>query len=394
MTTKQPSTVHPLKTYLHSFSSFFIQHKKLLAVFLGGVFFVAVSTFVLAHFFTAASTPQSSETPDVTQVVTASPTPPPDPLRPYTVLLLGYGGKGHDGGGLTDTLLVAYIAPREKRAVLFSIPRDVWVSIPLDDSQQQWAKVNAAFAIGNDDRTYPSKQSLFSGEGGGGRLAKHVVSEIIGVPVDFFMAVDFSGFVQVLDSLGTLNVVVPVAFTDDFYPIPGLENETCDKSEEELEAINATMSGYLLEQQFGCRYQHLAFEAGPQEMDGQTALTFVRSRHSLQHGGDFGRSQRQQALVTALKDKLLSPAFIVKSVPTARALLRYVQTDVTLEKISEVLATHPNLPDYTLKTVRLTDQNALKQTYSPDRQYILVPTSGSGNWESTRDFFRKEVVEK
>lgn len=369
-------------------------HKKILLLCGIGVLVVAFFTFSILRFSSIFI--GSNEVKQTGGVVEASPspTPPPDPLRPYTVLLLGYGGGTHAGGSLTDTLLLAYIVPREKRAVLFSIPRDLWVPIPVTEDTDEWSKINAAFAIGNDDRKYTHKPPEFSGTGGGGRLAKAVVSEVLGIEVDYFAAVNFSGFTTAFESLGDITVQVPVTFDDSFYPIEGKENETCDKSEEEIAALTATMSGYKLEQEFTCRYEQLHFDAGPQVMDGETALKFVRSRHSEQHGGDFGRSQRQQALLTAVKNKVLTPAGLLKLVPTALQLTKYVQTDITSEKITQIVTTHEGLSEYTLETVRLTDKNALKQTYSSDRQYILIPSSGQDDWTSVRDFFQAEVVQK
>jgi len=205
--------------------------------------------------------------------------------------------------------------------------------------------------------------------------------------------INFAGFVSAFDSLGDIKVNVPVTFDDEFYPIEGKETETCDKSEEDIAALTATMSGYTLEQQFTCRYEALHFDAGPQIMDAETALKFVRSRHSAQHGGDFGRSERQQALITAVMNKVLTPTGLLKLVPTALQLTKYVQTDITPDKIREIVTTHEGLSEYTLTTVRLTDKNALKQTYSADRQYILVPTSGQGDWTSVRELFKSEVIQ-
>lgn len=367
-------------------------HAKVFVVCAIGVMVVAFFTFSFLRFqsmFIGSKVPKQVE-PAVT--VSPSPTPPPDPLRPYTMLLLGYGGGTHAGGSLTDTLLLLYIVPREKRAVLFSIPRDLWVPIPITADKHEWSKINAAFAIGNDDRKYTRKLPQFTGVGGGGRLAKHVVSQVLGIEVDYFAAVNFRGFITAFESLGDISVRVPVTFTDPFYPIEGMEDETCDKSEEEIAELTATMSGYTLEQQFTCRYEELHFDAGVQVMDGETALKFVRSRHSPQHGGDFGRSQRQQALLTAVKDKMLTPSGLLKLIPTLLQLTKYVQTDISSEKITEIVTTHEGLREYTLETVRLTDKNALKQTYNTDRQYILVPTSGQDDWSSVREFFHTEVV--
>ncbi|MCA9369225.1 MAG: LCP family protein [Pseudomonadales bacterium] len=385
-----------VREYLKQILFFIHQHVLILGLAGIGVVVTALLTFSFFKFssvFVSAPVPQVVEVPEFSP----SPTPPPDPLRPYSVLLLGYGGGTHEGGSLTDTMLLVYVVPREQRATLFSIPRDLWVELPTSEAEKKWSKINAAFAIGNDDSKYPDKPEQFSGMGGGGRMAKAVVSEILGIEVDYFAAINFAGFVSAYDSLGDISVYVPVTFDDEFYPIEGLENETCDKSEEDITALTATMSGYKLEQEFTCRYEKLHFDAGLQVMDGETALKFVRSRHSEQHGGDFGRSQRQQALLAAVKNKLFTPAGLLQLIPTALRMTNYVQTDVTPEKIKEIITTHEGLSEYELSTVRLTDDKGddiLKQTYSADGQYILVPTSGQGDWTSVREFFIQEVTKQ
>ena len=62
-----------------------------------------------------------------------SPTPPPtpDPLAPYSILLLGHGDPQHAGGSLTDSMILAYIQPRKQSIHLISLTRDIWVELPL-----------------------------------------------------------------------------------------------------------------------------------------------------------------------------------------------------------------------------------------------------------------------
>src|SRR5574344_530463 len=67
---------------------------------------------------------------DITLIPTATPTP--DPLAPYSILLLGYGGGKHEGGTLTDSIMVAKINPKNETINLISVPRDLWVSIPIN----------------------------------------------------------------------------------------------------------------------------------------------------------------------------------------------------------------------------------------------------------------------
>ena len=206
----------------------------------------------------------------------AAPTPTPDPLAPYSVLLLGYGGADHDGGYLTDTMIVARIAPKNKTVHLIAIPRDIWVELPITKNGTEPHKVNFAYAVGLDNRRYTQKPADFSGKGGGGAMAKYAAGLVMGFPIDHFVAVSFAGFEKSIDVLDGVDVEVPHTFDDPLYPIESEKENDCGKSPEDIEALTATLSATLIEKEFLCRYEQLHFDKGLEYMDGVRALKFVR----------------------------------------------------------------------------------------------------------------------
>ncbi len=180
------------------------------------------------------------------------------------ILLLGIGGEGHDGPYLSDTIILAQINLDTNEVALTSIPRDYQVKLPKNFG---FRKINAAFAEG---------YNLHKDWNEAGSLATGVVSELSGIKVNYFAVVDFSGFEQAINQIGGLDVVVDRTFTDYQYP----DNK----------------DGYLPPQ---------AFTQGSAHMDGQTALIFARSRHAAgPEGSDFSRSQRQQKIITAFREKV------------------------------------------------------------------------------------------
>jgi polyisoprenyl-teichoic acid--peptidoglycan teichoic acid transferase len=188
------------------------------------------------------------------------------------ILILGIGGGNHEGPDLTDTMMVVSLNPAAKSMTLISVPRDIW-SDTLQD------KVNSAYHYGEAKKN-----------GGGLTLAKVITEDIIGLPVHYGIVIDFSGFKNIIDLVGGIDVNVPIAFTDSQYPIAGRENDTCGG-----------------DPTFACRYQTVSFTAGPTHMDGDRALTYVRSRHAEgTEGSDFARSRRQQEVLLALKQKLVT----------------------------------------------------------------------------------------
>lgn len=184
------------------------------------------------------------------------------------ILLMGIGGLNHDGGTLTDTIMVASIKPSTKQTALISVPRDLYVELP-DYGKR---KINSAYAL--TERDAP---------GSGGLVASKVVSETLGIPIHYYVTVDFAGFKDLVDNLGGLDVYVPQGFVDYQYPDENYE------------------------------YQTIRFEKGWTVMDGDQALKFARSRHGLclercayTEGSDFARSKRQQIILKSFKDEVLS----------------------------------------------------------------------------------------
>lgn len=309
----------------------------------------------------------------------------------FNILLLGYGGGGHSGGGLSDALVLANVNTVTKKVNLIAIPRDTWVPLPVRSDLNQSFKINAAFAIGNDDQGYPLKQPEYKGPNGGGKMAKYAVKEVTGVEVDYYAAIDFSSFERAIDVLGGVNVDVPVAFNDNFYPIKGLENELCGMSPERITEVHALYSGFELEKQFTCRYENLHFNKGVQMMDGVTALKFIRSRHSDQHGGDFARGERQQAVLTAVRNKLISLSALNKIDEFFTEFSSLIKTDIGEADIVEILSHTGDPLDYSPNNINIDTNNLLQNSTSSDGQYILIPKAGEENWSQIHKYLENEL---
>lgn len=172
------------------------------------------------------------------------------------------------------------------------------------------------------------------------------------------------------------------SFSDYEYPITGKEDDLCGVSPddtaklEELEKI-ATNSPNLA---YPCRYETLTFNVGEQHMDGETALKFVRSRHSAQDGGDFNRARRQQLFLQAIKEKVLSIGFIPKVLPLMNSLEKNIRTDISLDLMQKLLKEASSASNYSIHQIVLDTDTYLKNGVSADRQFILLSREGEGNW--------------
>jgi len=306
------------------------------------------------------------------------------------ILLLGMGGEGHSGGTLSDSITLININPEVKKTNIISIPRDLWVPIPTDWNSEIYNKINSSYAIGIDDSVrYPNKKTEFRGKLGGGNLSKYVVEKVTGIPVDYFIAIDFSSFIEIIDVLGGIEVNVEKPFDDYFYPVKGLENETCGFSAEKITEVHQKYSDFELEKQFTCRYEHLSFKKGKQNMDGETALKFVRSRHSDQYGGDFARSERQHEVLEALKEKILSKNILGKGNEILEKLNSSVTTDIDINLLKETLEPLGNITQYQINHIYITEENVLTSSKSSNGQYILQPKRGQGNFQEIKNYIQE-----
>lgn len=188
----------------------------------------------------------------------------------YTnILLLGVGDATHAGSNLTDTMIVASIDTRNPRsAVLLSIPRDLLL---LNNEKIAAGRINALYY------EYMSyiRQTKDVSEEEASRQALEALSQEMGrklaIPIQYYAKVDFTGFTDAIDAVGGIDVVVPKRIVDYSYPLEEGKVGTFE------------------------------IDAGPQHLDGETALKYARSRHSTT---DFDRSARQQQILKALLQKV------------------------------------------------------------------------------------------
>ncbi|MEO8356407.1 MAG: LCP family protein [Chloroflexota bacterium] len=165
----------------------------------------------------------------------------------------------------TDTLILLTVDPITQTAGMLSIPRDMWVNIPGFG----YSRINTAWSLGRGSKL----------PGGGPSLTMKTISHFVGVPVDYYVQVDFDTFVEFIDLIGGVDVyneetivLDPMAYGKDFPKV----KITC------------------------CGMRHL---------NGRKALAYARCRHAEQgcKDGDIGRAKRQQKVIFGIRDKVLRP---------------------------------------------------------------------------------------
>jgi len=276
-------------------------------------------------------------------------------------LLLGIRGEGTDSPNLSDTVIVLSYNHDSKTPTMISIPRDLWVP-----SLQ--AKINTAYHYGEE-----------ASPGGGIKMAQGAILEDLGLPIHYTAVINFTIFKETIDLVGGVDIDVNPGFIDPTFPIPGKENA--------MPVSN--------------RYETLVFATGSAHMDGDTALKFVRSRHSIgDEGTDFARSRRQQQIISALKQKMLTPAFLLdkERLDQFFAILdKNLNTNLsqslypTLAKIA-LDSQNSQIRSITLSTVP--DENGVAILFNPPTykykgEWVLIPKDNS--WDALKKYLSNRL---
>ena len=305
---------------------------------------------------------------DASQAPTAIPTQMPTPLpdNRFALLLLGYGGGGHDGAYLTDAMMVLIVDPDQKTVTMLSLPRDLWVPLNFDGSQPVYNKVNTAYAFARDSRLYPQRLPRYRGDGGAGRFAKDTVAHVLGIPIDYYLALDFQAFRDLIDAVGGVDVVVPASFTAQY---PRHDSSSIDP-------------GWMM----------VSFRAGPQHLNGERALQFARAREVVDNsaeGSDFARARRQRLILMALKDQLFQPSGLIHLPQVLGIVQRSADTDYPLLGVGDLAKLALAWSEVQVYQAGLSLSNYLKHDIGSHGEYILVPRQADGSWEAVQAFARQ-----
>jgi len=260
-------------------------------------------------------------------------------------LIMGIGGRGHDGPYLADTMILGSFKPSTKQVALISIPRDMFVKYP----GYGWMKINEVNSYG--EKLKP---------GLGGKITGDFLGQLLNTTIDYYAVMDFDGFEKLINEFGGVDVTVDRNLIDYEYPIIG---------KEDVYPISS-------------RYEVLNIKKGFQHMDGATALKFARSRHALGiEGSDFARSRRQQKIILALKDKIMNVSTLFNPQRISSLLLTYKDHVSTNAQVWEMLRLAQLAKDVDLSqaiTYGLGDgTEPLLYATSVNGAYVLLPYGGS-----------------
>ena len=228
------------------------------------------------------------------------------------IVFFGLRGGDMSGGDCpvcTDTIILLTVDPATKTAGMLSIPRDLWVNIPGFG----YSRINTAWTLGERAKL----------PGGGPGLAMKTVSQFIGVPIQYYVQVDFETFVSLINLIGGIDI-----YSD--------QKLILDPSGTGLDHFVLTC----------CGMRHL---------DGKRALAYARCRHESQGctDGDLGRAKRQQKVILAVRDKMLDPEYFPQFLAQAPQIYDTfssgIHTNMSLEDAMKLAAFAKDIPLESIK---------------------------------------------
>jgi polyisoprenyl-teichoic acid--peptidoglycan teichoic acid transferase len=288
-----------------------------------------------------------------------------DGSRRVNILVLGldYGewdNPDRDGPSRTDTLLVLTIDPHTFEAGMLSIPRDLTVDMPGIINPN---KINTAHRFGE----------YYNLPGGGPGLAMRTVEDLLGVPIDYYVRIDFYAFERIIDEIGGVELEIPKEIKVD--PL-GPENT-------------------------------IPLEPGLQHLDGPVALAYARARNTP--GGDFDRAGRQQQVILAVRERVMKlrmlPLLVFKAPRLYRELNNGIQTNLPLDKAVRLAWLARNVEIEDIQTgaigrgqlyVETTEEGVSMFRASPERVRVLVeqifasPPSSPGQFPDLKERMQAE----
>jgi LCP family protein required for cell wall assembly len=251
---------------------------------------------------------------------------------PFTILFIGVDQLTSEDEKKdfyrTDVLILAAINPKTKTVKLLSIPRDTYAEIANTGGHKD--KINAAATYGRLHGIDPIENTR-----------QTVENFLYGVPVDYYVKINFKGFIQLVDAVGGVDVYVKKGFKI-----------------ESFDASKGLNSGEYHGKTF-------VFKEGPMHLTGEMALPYVRMRKQ-DPMGDFGRQERQREVIKQILDKIISFDSITKVEEITSAVGDNLTYNIPPSDFIGLLALYQEIPKQNIETIKL------HTTTQPGTWYELV----------------------
>jgi polyisoprenyl-teichoic acid--peptidoglycan teichoic acid transferase len=309
--------------------------RKKIKVLIVSVLFIAAAGFAFYSYALYRGLNSLNKAPDDSPFISVSAKESKDAeppkwtgKEPVNILLMGVDARDSNKREIprSDSMIVVSLHPVQERIRVFSILRDTYTDIPEHGKN----RINTAVTHGP-------------------HTAMSAVSELLGIPVQYYVYTDFQGFIKLVDAVGGL----------DFYVEKDMDYESkADKNEYDI---------------------HL--KEGQQHLDGISALQYVRFRHDAL--SDYSRTKRQRDFTNAMAEKLKTTTSIMKLPLILEAVSPYIDTNLTVGDMwklaslgyrSELAASEQIPPADLLKETYVGSAAVLTVTSSADLKKFVQST--------------------
>jgi LCP family protein required for cell wall assembly len=285
------------------------------------------------------------------------------------ILLAGNSADdpGHDGADLTDSIMLVSLDTKNNTGFMFSVPRDLYVSLPngADPDYTGHGKINQAILASKFSQAgYPN--------GGMGDL-EQVISQNLGIPIDYYALIDYTAFRDAVNAIGGITINIQSCSPYGLYD-PDRDYET---------------GGILVN-----------LSNGEHALNGEQALDLARARGDAygSYGfcqSDFTRTADQRLMLAALEKKALSAGVLANPIKLGNlfdSIGKNVQTDLTLSDMRELYSLSKKVSSNKIQSLTLSESGTsplLTNYTTPLGQDALIPTAGLDNFSDIQAYMQQ-----
>ncbi len=266
------------------------------------------------------------------------------PKEPLNVLVMGSDSREGDndidglsgGGQRSDTTILLHLSADRKSAYGVSLPRDGMVQRP-ECIKPNGSKISGGFSMWNVAFAL-----------GGPTCTMQQVEALTGIRVDHFVVVDFSGFKDMVNAVGGVEICVP-------------------------EEVNDT-------------HGHIHLDAGRRVVKGREALNYVRVRGDISNNGDIGRMKRQQVFIASMIDKVMSKGVLARPdrlIGFLQAATRSLTVDSGLKDIRTMASLGSEFKNIDLSNIKFI--TVPFTSYEPDPNRLIWTADAKELWRKMRN---------
>lgn len=284
------------------------------------------------------------------------------------ILLAGNSSddQGHQGGQLTDSIMLLSIDTKNNKAFMLSVPRDLYVDV----GNSGYGKINSAYVVGEQNNFNVSGYP----KGGMGQL-EQIIENKFGLKIHYYALVNYNALKEAVDSVGGIDVVINSKDPRGLYD-PNIDWST--------------------------RKPLVKLTNGPHHLTGQQALNLARARGDAYNsygfaGSDFDRTSNQRMMLLALKNKATSSSVLAnpaKLADLSDAIGKNVSTDLKAGQLKRLYTITKKIDSNNVKSLSLNDANGrelLKGYTAPGGQSTLIPALGVNDYTDIQSFILQQT---